>query len=370
MGFKPELYNNSTYELAFHQPPNVSEVYSQPASSAIRGGSKDIYFDEFAHIRDATKLFQAALPAISRGNKRMTIISTPLGQSGLFYDICADELMYPNWSRHSVPWWEFHGYVIDGAYDEALAACPDLDTLARLECYGTPKMKEIFKGFGNDLQAFQTEYEATFVDELSSYFPWSLVVGATDDNLPIWNSIPANWEPEGYVSIGIDLAKVKDESVFTVVESINHGTEEKPDVHHYVRFIHATQDEYENQWSYIKRLAEQSKASRVSIDQTGLGQMFVERAKNDPEVRSVNIEGIVFTNAKKEKWATTLKGDFQAETVHWPRIPDLMRQVHGIQRTKSEAGFYKFAGKRDDYFWSLCLALYGEGRVTPRLSRL
>src|SRR5688500_6790558 len=82
VGLRPVIYNNSTYEFAFHTPPNVSEIYSQPASSAIRGGSKDIYFDEFAHIRDATKLFQAALPAISRGNRRMTIISTPLGQSG------------------------------------------------------------------------------------------------------------------------------------------------------------------------------------------------------------------------------------------------------------------------------------------------
>jgi phage FluMu gp28-like protein len=115
-------------------------------------------------------------------------------------------------------------------------------------------------------------------------------------------------------------------------------------------------------------LIRRTKATRVSIDQTGLGQVFVERAKSDPEVSSTVIEGIVFTNPKKERWATQLKSDMQANTVHWPRIPDLMRQIHGVQRVKSEAGFYKFSGKRDDHFWSLALALYGEGRQPARIS--
>lgn len=368
LGLKPDLYTDSAFVLAMHYPPRVSEIHSQPASSAIRGGSKNVYFDEFAHIRDATKLFQAAMPAISRGNKRFTIISTPLGQSGPFYDIWDDIEQYPNWTRHQVPWWEFSGYVKEGYYEEALAESPHLDTETRLQRYATGKIVEIFKGFGNDLQAFQTEYEATFVDELASFFPWSLIVENTDDNAKIWNAIPANWEPEGFVSIGIDLAKTRDESVFTVVESIDRGTDDKPEMHHYVRFIHATQDEYENQWSYIKDLIRRSKATRVSIDQTGLGQVFVERAKSDPEVSSTVIEGIVFTNPKKERWATQLKSDMQANLIHWPRIPDLMRQIHGVQRVKSEAGFYKFSGKRDDHFWSLALALYGEGRQPARIS--
>jgi phage FluMu gp28-like protein len=87
------------------------------------------------------------------------------------------------------------------------------------------------------------------------------------------------------------------------------------------------------------------------------------------------IEGVTFTNAKKEKWATKFKGELQGRpTVHYPRHTDLMRQIHGIRRTKSEAGFFKFSGgtgaKRDDHFWSLMLALYGEGRKPARISSL
>lgn len=365
IGLKPDLYNNNAYELAFHQPPHVSVLHSQPASSAIRGGKKDIYFDEFAHIRDAPKLYQAALPAISRGEGRMTVISTPLGQSGLFYDICVDVDAYPGYSRHSVPWWEFTGYVKEGYYAEALALAPGMDTESRIKKYARGAIIAIFEGFGNDVQQFQTEYEATFVDELSSFYPWSLITDNVDDSQGIWRSFPPGWEPEGSVSIGIDLAKAKDESVFTVVEHIENDDGE---VDRYVRFIYATQEEYEDQWRYIKGLIKRSGATRVTIDQTGLGQVFVEKAKNDPEVAGIAVEGVAFTNPKKETWATTLKADLQKNTVHYPRHPDLMRQIHGITRVKSEAGFYKFSGKKDDYFWSLALALYGEGRIPPRIT--
>lgn len=365
-GLKPALYTDSAYELAFHYPPGVSILHSQPASSAIRGGKKDIYFDEFAHIRDAEKLYQAALPATSRGGGRFTVISTPLGQSGLFYDICVDEAAYP-YSRHVVPWWEFTGYVKEGYYEEALALAPELDTDQRIERYARGSIVDIYKGFGGDIQSFQTEYEATFVDELAAFYPWSLIVDAVDDTLPKWRGIPPGWEPTGNVSIGIDLAKAKDESVFTVVE---HMTDADGNVERYVRYVEATQDEYEDQWRTIKGLIKRTHATRVTIDQTGLGQVFVERAKSDPEVAGLSIEGTVFTNPKKEQWATQIKADLQQNTLHMPRIPDLMRQIHGIQRKKSEAGFYKFAGKKDDYFWSLCLALYGEGRQPGRISSL
>ena len=367
VGLKPPLFTDSAYELAFHRPPHVSILHSQPASSAIRGGKKDIYFDEFAHIRDASKLYQAALPAISRGEGRMTVISTPLGQSGLFYDICVDVDAYPGYSRHAVPWWEFSGYVKEGMYEEALAFAHELDTESRIKKYARGPIIAIFEGFGNDVQQFQTEYEATFVDELSSFYPWSLIVENVNDSQGIWKSIPPGWEPEGFVSIGIDLAKTKDESVFTVVE---HMVDDDGNVTRHVRFIHATQEEYEDQWRYIKSLIKRSGATRVTIDQTGLGQVFVEKAKSDSEVAGVSIEGVVFTNPKKEQWATTFKADLQKNTVTYPRHPDLLRQIHGIQRVKSEAGFYKFSGKKDDYFWSLCLALYGEGRVPARITAL
>lgn len=246
-------------------------------------------------------------------------------------------------------------------YEEALALAAQVEgSEERVLKYGTDKLHIIYNGFGGDLIGFQTEYEATFADEATAYFTWDLIVNSTDNELPIWREWPANYEAEGFVSIGVDLAKERDQTVFTVVEHMDDG-------HKKVLFTRATQEDYSDQFEYLKNLIIATKANRVTIDQTGVGQKFVEDAKRELATKS-NIEGVVFTNAKKEKWATTFKGAMQTGSVSWPNIQDLRRQIHGIKRTKTEANFYKFAGKADDYFWSLMLALYGEGRVPARMS--
>jgi phage FluMu gp28-like protein len=368
---KPVLYINAANKIGFHRPPNTSEIVSQPASSAVRGGRKDIYFDEAAHIRDFAKLYQAAYPATIRGEGRMTIISTPLGQSGLFYDICTDVEAYPHYSRHAVPWWESRYMVKEGWVEEAIALAPGLDTKTRVARYGNPSINEILDGFGTDIIGFQTEFEAMFVDETTAYFPWSLIYDRVDDTLKLWHYIPPSWDPEGYISIGVDLAKARDETVFTVVEHVEPADplSEEP-VKRYVRYVQNTQAPYAEQFDDLKKLVKASRATRVTIDQTGVGQYFVERAQSEGLGEDVRVEGVVFTNQRKEAWATRFKGDLQAESIHLLRHPDLLRQIHAIQRTKSEAGYYKFAGKKDDFFWSLMLGLYGEGRTPPRMSSL
>lgn len=366
---KPQLYTNSDYQLSFHLPPNISELYSQPASAAIRGGKKDIYFDEFAHVRDAKKLYQAALPAITRGDGRITIVSTPLGQSGLFYDICTKTDDYPEYSRHAVPWWECSTMCASPDHmREAMAEWATSDTAERVKRWGSPKIQMVLNSFGPDLQGFATEYEATFVDELTAYYPWGLIVDVVnDDDFKDWGQgsrLAPDYEPTGDISIGVDLAKERDESVFTVIE---HITNQKGEVTRYPRYVYATQDPYDKQWATLEKLIQRTGARRVSIDQTGIGNVFIEKAQGSPYAGV--IEGVVFTNAKKEAWATTLKSDLQLGNIHLPRHPELMRQIHNISRVKSEAGFYKFSGKpRDDYFWSLCLGLYGEGRSPIRIT--
>lgn len=252
---------------------------------------------------------------------------------------------------------------------EALARWREFDTATRVMMWGSKKMKIVFKSFGVDLLGFSTEYEATFVDELSSYFAWSLIVDAVDDDeFKDWSQgarIPVGWtEPVGEISIGVDLAKERDESVFTVVETIG---EQEPQ--RFVRYVYATQDTYEKQWERLEKLIGRVKASRVTIDQTGVGNVFIEKARASRF--SGVIEGVNFTNKNKEEWATRVKGDLQLGTLHLPRHAELLRQIHNIQRVKTESGFYRFSGKpRDDYFWSLCLGLYGEGRSPVRISFL
>lgn len=362
-GLRPVIWNDAQDEFAFHAPPHTSSLISKPASSGIRGGRKDIYFDEAAHIKNFNRLYQAGLPAILRGEGRITVISTPMDESGLFYDIVTDAETYKRYSRHVVPWWESIAMVKPEYQEEALAEAATMSTEARVLKYGTDKLISIYEGFGHDIMGFQTEHECQFVDELSAYYPWELIVDSAADDIEFFKrEIPLGWKPEGQLSLGVDLAKERDESVFTLVETLN---DEDGEDHHYIRWIKTTQEPYKDQWTYLGNLIQRIKPSRTSIDKTGVGNVLFEQLNGYS-----GLEGVQFTQAKKENWATKFKGDLQVGRVHYPRDPELMKQIHGIRRLKTENNLYKFSGKKDDYFWSLMLALYGEGRGPVRFSIL
>lgn len=363
-GLKPVIWADAEDTIGFHGPPHTSTLISKPASSAIRGGKKDIYFDEAAHIRDFEKLYQAGLPAIIRGEGRITIVSTPLDESGLFHEIATNEAEYPFYSRHVIPWWEASVMVKEGLLAESIALAADLSTPKRLEKYGNDKIKAVRKGFGADEMGFRVEFECAFIDEMAAYYPNDLIDSATDTSETYeyyHTGIPANWQPQGSVLLGIDLAKERDYSVFIVVEAI----EVEGVIHKYVRWINATQDEYEAQGKFLVDLVRQIRPSRVSIDATGVGNVLYEMLS-----KHFVAEGVVFTQKKKEDWATRFKGDLQKQTVHFPYVSELAKQIHGIKRTKTENALYKFSGKQDDYFWALMLALYGEDRPPVRFSLL
>lgn len=365
-GFKPVKYKNAEDVLAFHMPPYTSTITSKPGTSAIRGGKKDMYFDEAAFIKEFPRLYQAGLPAITRGEGRITVLSTPLGESGLYHELWNED----KWSHHKIPWWESRFMVRGGTYEaveEASELAPEMDTLSRVDAYGSEKLKDILhSGLRNDLITFQTEYECMFVDEAESYYPWDLILSCKDDTLPIWKNYPASFEPKGDISIGVDLAKAIDSTVFTVVDHYEEeGIEKKR-----VVYIYVTQADYTDQFDALQRLVRASGARRVSIDATGPGQMFFERAQREGFGSEVMAEGISFTNDKKEKWATRFKGDLQTRSVVYPNHSELINQIHGIKRTKTVNNFFRFAGVKDDYFWSLMLGLYGEGWRPVKFHRI
>jgi hypothetical protein len=380
-GLKPIRWRNAEDALAFHEPPYTSTIMSKPGTSAVRGGKKDMYYDEAAFIKEFPKLWQAGLPAITRGEGRVTVVSTPMGESGLYYELWKDA----RFSRHVVPWWESR-FMVKGAEDElamgidpyansvaeAIALAPEMSTEERLMRFGSQKLIDIFEiGLRGDFVSFKTEYECTFVDEADAYYTWDLINKNVDKSLPIWKRWYDSYQPKGEISIGVDLAKKRDETVMTVVEHIG---EEK-----FIRYMHATQDDYEEQFEQLKKLVKATGARRVTIDESGVGEPFMEKARAGRLETSGNVEGVTFTQANKENWATRFKGDLQSSIeggqsrIHLPDHKTLLDQIHGIKRTRTENGFFKFAAdkdQRDDYMWSLMLALYGVGRVPVTFRRI
>lgn len=372
-GLKPIKYQDSKEKLAFHMPPRVSTIVSKPGTSAIRGGKKDMYYDEAAFIAEFPSLYQAGLPAITRGQGRVTVVSTPYGESGLYYELWNES----KWSHHKVPWWESRfmvrgGINPDGSpnYEpvyEATALAPDMDTQTRIDRFASDKLKEIWEtGVRKDIIVFQTEYECMFVDEAEAYYPYDLIMSCKDETLRIFRNWPQGYEAKGDITIGVDLAKERDSTVFTVVDHY----ERDGMMHHEVVYLYVTQEDYADQFVMLRNLVQASQARRVSIDATGPGQIFYERAAREGFGREVKLEGINFTNKKKEEWATEFKGDLQLRTVSYPNHSELINQIHGIKRTKTPTSLFRFAGDKDDYFWSLMLGVYGEGTRPVRFYKI
>lgn len=351
-GLRVPIYTSAEFEFSLHEHPDTSYLVSQPASSAIRGGEKDVYFDEFAFIRDAQKLYDAAIPATTRGNSRLTIVSTPLGQSGLFFDIANDRSRYPEYSVHTIPWWECSIMSLDPAESTALAN--DYDTDQRVKKWGTEAIVSIFNNMG--LDSFQQEYECSFADESVNFYPWGLIVGCVDDSLNDMRYVPGL-----QYNVGIDVAKKIDKTVVTV-SSVDEETG--------IRTIHKTfetKDDYGRQVEFFKSLIKDLSPQRVTIDATGVGTVIAEQLTS--EFGGI-VESVTFTMQNKEKWATTFKGDLQMGKVRFPRKRELISEIHSVERKKSEAGNYIFKareGQHDDYYWSAMLSLYGEGRTTPKI---
>lgn len=333
-----------------------------------------MYYDEAAFIKEFKALYQAGLPAITRGEGRVSVVSTPFGESGLYHELWNED----KWSHHKVPWWESR-FMVKGALEdgvinyepveEASSLAPEMGTMERVDRFGSEKLKEILhSGLRNDLIAFQTEYECMFVDEAEAYYPWELVMSVVDRSLPTWRSWPEGFEWDGDgIAIGVDLAKERDQTVFTVV---GHWTDDNGIPRKRLLHTYETQADYADQFVELQRLTQKTSARRVSIDATGPGQMFFERAQREGLGQYVMVEGINFTNAKKESWATQFKAELQDNTVVLPNNKKMLEQIHGIKRKKTANNFFKFAGEKDDYFWSLMLGMYGNGIRPVKFYRL
>jgi len=105
---------------------------------------------------------------------------------------------------------------------------------------------------------------------------------------------------------------------------------------------------------------EHFKPQKVFVDETGLGSPILDILKvKFPGI----VEGIIFTSQSKEKMIITAHNLFEEGRLELPDRPELIEQLHGIEKIVLESGRIKYTGKRtetdwlDDRAWSLFLAV-------------
>ena len=99
----PRLVKENQSELVFE---NGSRIISQPATERSGRGytATSVTLDEFAFSEYDERIYRAVSPTLSRGG-RLTVLSTPNGQNGLFYRLW-NGLEGGDWSRHRIHWRE------------------------------------------------------------------------------------------------------------------------------------------------------------------------------------------------------------------------------------------------------------------------
>ncbi|MFB5192783.1 terminase large subunit domain-containing protein [Alicyclobacillus fastidiosus] len=335
----------------------------------------DVILDEFAFFGIFDELvYESTVPAfvwVKHGS--LTIISTPLGRSGKFYEIWdgAGGKKFRNYKRHVFYWWDFYRLCNDvpRARREAL----QMHTLERVEVFGTEHLQELFDAM--DLESFQQEFECAFIDDTASYFPLDMVYSCVmDDEAPEGQQSEQDrlmaqgfedlkLKTRGRLGAGYDVGRRKDASELVVLDDT--------DTAKVLRFMDTyKQSDFELQERELDDFVETCLPVKLCIDENGLGMQLAEGRRKKHGNR---VEPVAFTNSSKESMAVSLHRDFEKgrEGILIPNDRDLISQIVSIRREVTSTGAFRYSADNNekhhgDKFWALALANWALNRRRSR----
>lgn len=331
-----------TFEVEF---PGGSRITALPANpDTARGFSSNALLDEFGFHKDSKAIWGALFPVISKGWK-LRVISTPNGKSNKFYEIMT--AMPTIWSRHTVDIYQAVAAGLDRNIDELRAGMSDPDLWAQ-------------------------EFELKWLDEASAWLDYDLINKAETEGYGRLRVIEytegvktrdeTTGEPIGptnaEVFIGMDIARKKDLTCIWVAEK--HG-----DVLYPREIITMRRAPFAAQLQMLAEIVQRDRASRVSIDETGMGAPFVEQAQGI--MGRGRIEGVTFTMTKKFALASMLKDRMEDRKFRIPMGDLYLRDdLHSITKAVTNTGSIRLVhdGESDghgDRFWAAALCVNAAG---------
>lgn len=382
MRYKLPLAIDNALSIGFHRGSKQSVVESIASSAAVRGGRKDLVFDEFAHYLRGKdeQLFLAAAPAIINGDLTLDVISTPNGKGNYF------DKMYNNvpdadgvrpfsiFSRHEFIWLDVKRFVKEGRFEEVQHLWhnvykKDMNYMRELVLeFATERLLFYYKIYNWPM--FQQEFCGAFTTNEGAFISWDLVrscikgtVGEasdgitnyTEDFLVEWTKRPKNNTSDVYM--GLDYGQSGDDDDKTSIQIFEKDVNGRY-LHRYSEYLH--KDDYPTfpaQADHIARLIRAFEPSKIGADNTGLGlgvnPLILERAPGAP------LELIHFNPQSKERMAHRVKSLMENGQV-WllENAIQLHSECAGMQRKTTALGSPQYFGSpHDDGFWAAALAL-------------
>jgi len=187
---------------------------------------------------------------------------------------------------------------------------------------------------------FKQEHLATFLDDAASVFRGikDIIDNTYEEPLPTHRYI-----------LGVDLAKMEDFTVLTVVDRFSHKV---------VAWDRFNKVEYPLQKARISAMAKKYNNAKVIVDSTGVGNPITDDLRREELV----IDDFKFTNKSKKELVDKLSIFIEQKGVWIPNEPILIDELESFGYQMTESGNIKYSapiGLHDDCVMSLGLAVWG-----------
>jgi phage FluMu gp28-like protein len=313
-----QLYNGSSI-LALPNNPDRVRGYA----------ADDTYLDEAAHFLNDEPIMRAIEPMRVAKRGTLTIISTPFGKRGLFWN-AYNNAFHSKDSTKDVKLYDFFPSTIS-----------PLITQSTLD----DKREELSE------VEFKQEYLGEFIEEVDVCLPLELILSCVKNELGNLEK----GDPKKTYYMGVDLAKQHDETVVIILEKNDETS--KMILRHTSAW---SKMNYTDQISRINRLSETFRIATCAIDQTGVGEPIIEQLRD--MLTETSVEGVIFTRQTKTELVDQLRLSLEQKTLELPNNPKLIMQMNSLHYAFSTAGNKLFPTPEadrthDDYLWALSLAV-------------
>ncbi|MFO0836904.1 MAG: terminase family protein [Phycisphaerae bacterium] len=312
-------------------------VLSVPASAAtIQGFAGSVVLDEAAWMPNADELWQALVPSISGNSQhRLSVLSTPRGKGGLFHRLWM-QADGRRWSRHRI------------TIDDAVAGGCHVD-------------RAQMRAAVADELTWRACYLCEFVDEQYSLLPYELLEARSDPALPYRLNAAALRDVKALYG-GFDVGRKHDLSVLAIVER-------RDEIRICRGFVELRAAPFDQQQQALESVLALPGLRRICVDASGLGLQLSEQLARRYASR---VEALTISAPLKEDLAMRMQRAFQVGEIAIPAEPELLRDLHSVERQVTAAGNVRYAAPRDasghaDRFMALALALHAALHLGPRI---
>jgi phage FluMu gp28-like protein len=202
--------------------------------------------------------------------------------------------------------------------------------------------------------------EADWAENQNTWLTQALITQCIDHTL---DYVKFEEEAHGTFYAGLDLGKHQDPSVLAIFRVENQQ----------LRLVHLRRFPLETPYAsvigYVKTISDRWQSIiKILVDQSGVGDYITEDMTN---TGIDNIEGVTFTQERKQEMAQHLKQTITEKRLFIPYDSELIAELNLEQYELSKDGKIRLShplGTHDDRFWALGLAAYASRtQPSPRL---